>query len=110
MGFFWAVLKWWREQLTEYAKVVKISDSVEESFNDGMAILCLLHKLDATSVDIREAARRRRDEGIDGRRANLELAFALAKDHLVGRRVIALSAHLAQRFLSCWLHTHTRTR
>lgn len=51
--------------------------------NDGMAIIALIHKLDPSNVDIREAARRRRDEGHDGRRANVELAFQLAEKHLV---------------------------
>lgn len=73
------VLNWWREQLKEYGPDIAIGESVEESFGDGLAILALLHKLDASAVDLDEAKQRARVGGTDGRRENLELAFELAR-------------------------------
>ena len=54
------VLAWWREQLAEYSPAIRITESVEESFSDGMAILALLHKLDPNAIDLEEAKRRRK--------------------------------------------------
>jgi hypothetical protein len=76
------VLGWWKEQLAEYAPDIVVGDSVEDSFSDGMAILALLHKLNASIVNLDEAKQRRREGGHDGRRDNLELAFSLAQEHL----------------------------
>lgn len=76
------VLQWWRDQLVDYKKNVSITDSIEESFGDGIAILALLHKVDPAQVDFDEALRRRREDGWDGKRANLELAFELAESML----------------------------
>ena len=76
------VLRWWREQLTEYEPEVVISSSVEDSFGDGVAILALLHKLDPSRVDFSEVKRRRREDGQDGLRTNLEEAFSLAQSML----------------------------
>jgi hypothetical protein len=77
------VLQWWRDQLADYkAQGVVISDSIDDSFGDGIAILALLHKVDPDSVDFTEALRRRRADGWDGKRTNLELAFELAESML----------------------------
>jgi hypothetical protein len=76
------VLQWWRDQLVDYKKNIQITDSIEESFGDGIAILALLHKVDPAQVDFDEALRRRREDGWDGKRANLELAFELAESML----------------------------
>lgn len=76
------VLAWWREQLHEYAPAIRVTENVEESFGDGLAILALMHKLDPSSVDLEAAKRKRRMDGWDGKRENLELAFSLAQSQL----------------------------
>lgn len=95
------VLDWWRAQLADEYADVPITNKVDESFGDGMAILALLHKLDANYVDLEAARARKRDESHDGRRANLELAFALAEQHLVSK-VEKIEKYIS--FDLCWLY------
>lgn len=76
------VLQWWRTQLEPYSNVVQISSSVEDSFNNGLAILALIHKVAPSAVDLDAAVARERSDGFDGRHFNLEMAFELAQKHL----------------------------